>query len=264
MGKNLLQFDNLRQYSTLKHFSTTISGGVSKGNYSTFNLGGYSGDDSDNINENRRRLTNVLGISQDDLFLPYQTHGDTIQVIDQAFMSLSKEEKKERLTGVDALITNLKNIGIGVTTADCVPVLIYDPENHALGVAHAGWRGTVSCISAKTVQAMMRHFNSNPEKLCVAIAPSICSECFEVGDDVVDAFVNTGFEMDSIAFRNSNTGKIHIDLRVANELVLNRVGVLSSNIEVSDMCTFMQSDKFFSARRQTIHSGRMATGGVLM
>ena len=259
--KNILQFETLVKHESLFAFSTTISGGVSKGNYNSFNLGLYSGDDVDCVHQNREQLKIISNASE--LYLPYQNHGDEICIIDSSFSVLSEEEKLSQLQGIDALITQEKNICIGVTTADCVPILIYDPVQEILAAVHAGWRGTVARLPEKTISVMTQNFGCNPHDLIVGIGASISAKCFEVGDEVVTHFEEAGFLIDDIAYKNTITNKYHIDLWKANKEAISRVGVMSDNIEISALCTFSDSETFFSARRQTIHSGRMVTGGVL-
>lgn len=242
--------------------TTSIRGGVSQGNYSSLNLCTHSGDMKENVDKNRQRLAQALDVSLKHLFIPFQTHEDKIKVIDHPFLRLSSDDQTKELHGIDALITQERNIAIGVTTADCVPITIYDPINHVLGVAHAGWKGTVAHIGAKTVQKMVEAFSSNASDMKVSIGPSISQEMFEVGDEVGDAFSKGGYDLKDISLRKQETGKLHLDLWKANLLSLVEVGVLTNNIEVSGICTF-QTEEFFSARRQTIKSGRMFTGGIL-
>lgn len=261
-GIGILQFDSLLS-DDLFHFSTTIHGGISQDSYASFNLGFYAGDNPENVFENRLRLAEIADVPVENLYVPYQTHGDQIGVIDEAFLKLSDEEQRNNLSGVDAIITNQREIGIGVTTADCVPILIFDPNRKVLAAVHAGWKGTVLRIAAKTVSKMVEQFSCNPRNLIVGIAPCISQQCFEVGDEVVTAFTDADFSIADIAYKNSDTGKMHINLPLANEVVLRSAGVLKQNIEITDLCTFSNPDMLFSARRQTIHSGRMLTGGVI-
>lgn len=260
---NLLQFNNLGEFQSLTHFSTTVQGGVSEGAYTSFNLGFYSGDNPECVYENRSRLASLINVPLPDLYIPYQTHGDKICVLDSGFMNLSDNDKYLSLNGVDALVTDRKNICIGVTTADCVPVLIYDPAKNVLAAIHAGWKGTVAKIVEKTVAKMADVFGCNPQDMYAGIAPCISQKCFEVGEEVVVAFKEAGFHMNDVAYHNSGTGKMHIDLRQANKILLNEAEIPFQNIETSDLCTYSDSNMFFSARRQTIHSGRMVTGAIL-
>lgn len=260
---NLLHFENLSEFKNLFHFTTTVSGGVSDGDYATFNLGMYSGDDIDCVAENRERLAQILNIQEEDIIVPHQIHDDKILIIDETFSNKTDLEKVQSLNGIDALITNQRNICIGITTADCVPVLIYDTEKKILASVHAGWKGTVSKIAEKTVEKMMSVFGSNPDDLYVGIGPCISQTYFEVGDEVVDAFSHVGYLMEEISYRNEETGKVHVDLQWTNKLILIEAGIPVRNIEVSNLCTYANPDMFFSARRQTVNSGRMLTGGIL-
>lgn len=261
---NLLQFDTWTKLINVSNFSTTSRGGVSSGNYSTFNLGLYTEDDPLNVEVNFRFLAKMLGLDPHLLFLPKQSHGDSICVIDKDFLNQNVEIQKDQLNNIDAIITNVKNIGIGVATADCVPILMYDPRCQVLAAVHAGWKGTVLHIASKTLKKMQQIYGSKPKDVLVGIAPSISAERFEVGEEVGQAFEDANFSLDKIAFRNENTGKLHINLQEANIIDLVKLGVLLTNIENSKLCTYSNPDLFFSARRQTIKSGRMMTGGVLI
>lgn len=261
-GVDLVVFDSILK-DKVSGFCTTINGGVSQGAYATFNQGIYNGDDIDAVAENRERLAQMLEIPEECIIVPRQTHEDKIAIIDEAFLNKSDLEKVHLLNGIDALITNQKGICIGIITADCVPVLIYDSVNNIIATVHAGWKGTVLRIAAKTVQKMIDSFGCTPENLLVGIGPCISQNHFEVGEEVVDAFIQAGYPMETIGVRNANTGKMHLDLPLANKISLTEVGILSSNIELSGLCTYSNPDRFFSARRQGINSGRMLTGGLL-
>lgn len=260
---NLLHFESLSSFSSLFHFTSTISGGVSGGNYATFNLGMYSGDNIDCVAENRERLAGMLNIPEEDIIVPHQTHDDKVLVVDKHFLLKSDLEKVQLLNGIDALITNQSNICIGITTADCVPVIVYDADKHILAAVHTGWKGTVAGIAGKTVVKMVEAFGCRPADLLAVIGPCISQKNFEVGEEVVEAFRNAGFPLDNISYRNRETGKAHINLQLANKLILINAGIPEKNIEESNLCTFDNPDKFFSARRQTVYSGRMITGGML-
>lgn len=263
-NNSLLQFESFTKYDSLTHFSTTTSGGVSSGNYATFNLGIHSGDQIECVAENRNRLADILNIAEENLITPYQTHEDKTAIIDESFLSKSDLEKSNLLHGIDALITNQRGICIGVSTADCVPILAYDPTKQVLAAIHAGWRSTVAKLPSKVISIMSEKFGCNPSDIIVGIAPSISKEYFEIGDEVLEAFDKAGFPIEDISYRNSQTGKMHIDLWMANELMLILSGVSFSNIEISGLCTYSNPELFFSARRQGIRSGRMLTGGILL
>ncbi len=251
--------------SAVVAFSTTRQGGCSVGNYAAFNINHYCGDSEEHIARNRQALCRLLGISGEHLIMPHQTHETRVVRIDETFLSLSSAERQDALEGVDALITNLSGVCIGVSTADCIPILLYDEEHHALSAVHAGWRGTVKRIVVKAVAAMTEHYGTRPEQLVAQIGPGISLDSFEVGDEVYETFCNESFEMSTISRRypvadNSQVEKWHIDLPECNRQQLVAAGLLPASISVLPVCTFVHHDRFFSARRLGIQSGRIFTG----
>ena len=170
------------------------------------------------------------------------------------------EERQQALEGIDALMTNIEEVCIGVSTADCIPVLLYDPEHRAVCAIHAGWRGTVKRITEQAVQKMIAVYGSRPADMVAQIGPGISLDSFEVGDEVYETFANEGFPMESISKKRD---KWHIDLPTCNRLQLESMGVPAQHISVSPVCTFKQTDSFFSARRLGINSGRIFTAIIL-
>ena len=244
----------------VKAFSSTRHGGYSKGSYGEFNINHYCGDSEEAIKQNRALLCQLLQIDDDHLLMPHQVHQTEIVAVDEAFLGLSSAERKARLEGVDALMTDMSGICIGVSTADCIPVLLYDKPHHAACAIHAGWRGTVKRIVEKAVASMTAVYGSRPTDIMAQIGPGIHLESFEVGDEVYEAFVSEGFTMETISKKME---KWHIDLPECNRLQLLDSGVPQRQIAVSEVCTFQQSDTFFSARRLGINSGRIFTGILL-
>lgn len=241
-------------------FSTTRHGGFSQGAYGEFNINRYCGDDEDCVNSNLETLGRTLGISQNAIIMPHQTHGNEVRQIAKDFLSLPETVKSMVLEGVDALITDVRNICIGVSTADCIPITIYDPEHNTSAAVHAGWRGTVKLIAQKAVSAMHTAYGSRPDKLLAAIGPSISLDAFEVGDEVYDEFSAAGFDMEAISLRKE---KWHIDLKECNRRLLVASGLRPENITVSPVCTYSNSSDYFSARRLGTASGRIYTGIML-
>ncbi len=241
----------------VKAFTTTRKGGVSQGNYGEFNINEYCGDEPKHVEENRRLLGAELGIDAERILMAHQVHGVEVRQIASGFLSLPENVRKMRLEGVDALMTDQKGICIGVSTADCIPVLLYDEEHHAVAAIHAGWRGTVQRIVHKTVQEMMLVYQTDPKKLKAVIGPGISLANFEVGDEVYEAFEQATFPMEEIAERH---GKWHINLPLCNQLMLEHLGVKHENIQVSSICTYAHYDEYFSARRLGVNSGRLYTG----
>lgn len=276
----------LHHYKIGEHviaFSTTRQGGCSEGNYAEFNINAYCGDSVEHIQRNRAALCDLLGITDDRLVMPHQVHDTRIAAIDSSFLHLPATERQEELEGVDALMTNLPGVCIGVSTADCIPVLLYDAKLRAVCAIHAGWRGTVKRIVEKSLAALTATYGSRPEDVYAQICPGISLDSFEVGDEVFEAFQQEGFPMNLISQRYpSDSGSIachtllrekfftshsslipskwHIDLPECNRLQLLSCGVPESHIHVSPICTYKQHDLFFSARRLGINSGRIFSG----
>ena len=242
-------------------FSTTRHGGVSKGNYASLNINGYCGDAKEDVAENRRLLCMSLNLNDEShLVIPHQTHGTTVLTVDKTFMALDEEQRQQRLEGIDAVITNVPQICIGVSTADCIPIIIYDVVHHAAAAIHAGWRGTVAHIVKKAVAALQAAYGSQPEELQAWIGPGISLKNFEVGQEVYDQFAEAGFQMERIAMKYE---KWHIDLPMCNRMQLEEAGVPLQSIRQMAVCTYDQTDDYFSARRLGINSGRIYTGVIL-
>lgn len=238
--------------------------------YEGFNITSYTGDDINHVTACREALCQRLGITSDRLFLPRQVHGTRI-------VEVTPATQPSDLEGVDALITTLADVCIGISTADCVPLLLHDTRTGAIAAAHAGWRGTVARIGCLTLEAMHDAFGTRPEDTVCAIGPSIGPDAFEVGDEVYETFAAAAFPMERIAHRqatkreddslasarnkeNSPLSKWHIDLWQANAWQLERAGVPSENIHIAAICSYQLYDRFFSARRLGINSGRTYSG----
>lgn len=237
-------------------FSTTRQGGYSEGNYGQFNINRYCGDHAAAIAQNRQALCQLLQIDNRCLLMPHQVHLTEIATIDSDFLGLDDDERLQRLEGVDAIMTDRAGVCVGVSTADCIPVLLYDGVHHAVCAIHAGWRGTVSRIVEKAVKAMMETYGSLADAIQAQIGPGISLDSFEVGDEVYDAFAQAGFDMAAISQKQA---KWHINLPACNRLQLMAMGVKPDHISVSDICTYKTHDTFFSARRLGINSGRIFT-----
>ena len=257
---NLLQFESLNKQSGIEHFFTTRKGGVSKGSFSSLNLGNFSDDCPMDIYENRHILSRMWYMDIDDFIVPHQTHSNNVLVIDEEFMKSSPSEKINILYGVDATITQLKDIFLCATTADCVPVLLYDTKKQVAAAIHAGWKSIVGGILEKTIAKMREVYNSDPSDIVAAIGPSISQKNYEVGRDFIAAFIDVGFDLRYSVYVNHESNKWHVNLRYIVHNELERLGISSKQIEVSLLCTFDESDLFFSARRQSIVSGRMLSG----
>ena len=252
-------------------FSTTRHGGTSEGNHASLNINPYCGDKPEHVAANRTLLAAELGISPDRLILPHQTHGTETRIIGEEFCALPERIRQMLLEGVDALLTNVEGVCIGVSTADCIPVLLYDEEHRATAAIHAGWRGTLARIVSKTIADMSVAYKTDAKKLKAVIGPGISQKNFEVGDEVYAAFEQAAFDMEAIAEHQIKRcpdatdpskafqQKWHINLPLANRNILEHMGVKPENIIQSDVCTYDSTDRFFSARRLGTESGRIYT-----
>lgn len=261
---HILKFESFSCFEKVLAFSTTRLGGCSEGSYDSFNLSYYSGDDPVKVAGNRALLCKSLGVETDRLFVPYQTHEAEIATIDEAFLQLSSDEQEKCLHGKDALVTACRPLAIAVTTADCVPILLYDKDKGVAAAIHAGWRGTCLHIVDTTIRKMIEEYSCLPGSLYAAIGPAISVSSFEVGEEVRLAFEQAGFEMEAVAQLNPATGKTHIDLWEANRREMIRAGIPSIQIQVAGLCTLQTSEAFFSARKLGVVSGRMLTGICLI
>ena len=200
--------------------------------------------------------------TQRDAVLPYpviqghQVHDCKVAIMDRPEMT------REELEGYDAFVTNLSGVAIGVRTADCVPVLLFDPVKRVVAAIHAGWKGTVLHISEKAVSAMVQKFGCNPADMRAAIGPGIGPDSFQVGEEVAEHFKNADFPIEEIwSFRGPGdgtpmSGGHHIDLFKANRWLLETAGIPGESIQVCGIDTYT-TDAFFSARREGIQCGRI-------
>lgn len=220
------------------------------------------------IGRDRSLLLAALHVSCKDMVYPHQTHTDRVAVVDEELLSLPAAQRKENLEGVDAVISRVRNVVVGISTADCIPVIVYDAEHDAAAAIHAGWKGTRLRIVEKAVARMQQVFGTNAASCTAAIGPGISQDSFEVGQEVVDAFSHAGFEMERYTIMKRRP---HIDLKEINRQQLMTMGLQEQNIQVSDIDTFTDG-RFFSARREqlppaadgtVVKCGRILSGFVL-
>ena len=254
--------DYLDDDSRVFAFSTTRKGGVSKGNYGGFNMNSYCGDNPSHVEANRKAFCYLFGLDESKLVMPHQVHGTEVRIIDDAFEAMSPDKRARYLEGVDAVMTQKSRLCIGVSTADCIPVLLVDHAKVAVCAIHAGWRGTVKGIVKESFAAMQEAYGCDVNDMEAIIGPGISMKNFEVGDEVYDEFRGAGFRMDDISCRMG--GKWHIDLWEANCQQLRDMGFPQEKIMVAGICTYDHVDDFFSARRLGIASGRIFTGAILV
>jgi purine-nucleoside/S-methyl-5'-thioadenosine phosphorylase / adenosine deaminase len=207
---------------------------------------------------NRRVWADLIGIDASELVAGRQVHGTHVHVVDEQHRGLGALRIEDAIPQTDALITRTPGLPLTIYTADCVPVLVYDPVEHALGLAHAGWRGTVGNIAGAVVAAMRAEFGSQPANLIVRLGPSIGPCCYEVGDEVIDAWRASGVDHCTDAIQPKDP-RAHLDLWRANSLAFEAAGVLAGHVETSGICTRCHAERFFSRRAGQGHRGLFAT-----
>jgi YfiH family protein len=215
----------------------------------------FTGDTVEIYENNRDLLAEKLMIKSDQLVFPRQTHTNCVAEISD----IPEDDIKE----TDALVTNKKEICLCVQTADCVPVLLYDPVNNVVAAIHAGWRGTVKKIVEIAVQKMIKNYGSSPKKILAAIGPSISPDIYEIGDEVVKE-VKKSIPNSNLLLFKTDSGKYHLNLWEANRQLLLKNKLQEKNIEILGECSYSKSSKYFSARKEGLQTGRMVSGIMLL
>ena len=242
-----------------RHVFTTRHGGVSEGIFASFNLGSNRGDEPERVRENYRRLCALFGVGIDDCAVTNQVHKNAVRIVDKSDKHVCMSPVPYE---VDGLVTGEKGLPIICMTADCVPVLLWDEQNRAVGAVHCGWRSSVTDILKNALEAMAS-FGVKPEEVHAAIGPAIGRCCFETDDDVPDAVGEyLGGDTDGLFDRRPD-GKTMVDLRAANARRLMQLGVKGENIDISDECTYCCHDKYWSHRYTKGQRGSQAAVIVL-
>ncbi len=238
------------------HAFTTRLGGVSEGIFDSLNIAMHRGDSAENVAHNHAILARALGYDVNCTVLAHQTHSDIVRAVTRADCAgLNHHAYPE----CDALITCDAGVALVIFTADCTPILFYDPVTGTVGAAHAGWRGTVAGIAAKTVEAMVREFGCKASDIRAAIGPNIGACCFETNRDVPDA-VRAACGAEAEEHIRAVDDKYYVNLKEINALFLRRAGVLQ--IEQSTACTVCEHDRFWSHRYT--HGERGSQGAVIV
>ena len=237
------------------HAFTTRLGGVSTGHLSSLNLTVGRGDTMENVEENIRILAHGVGFDPEKIVLTRQIHSSIVRVVtEKDCLGLCHQAYPQ----CDGLVTNEPGLSLMVFTADCTPILLWDPVTGAVGAAHAGWRGTAADIAGKTVRAMQDAFGCNPANIRAAIGPNIGFCQFETGSDVPQA-MKEAFGSGVEPFIRPAGEKYYVNLKEINRFALNRAGV--SSVDVSTDCTMCSPDRFWSHR--ATQGKRGAQGAVI-
>jgi len=241
----------------VKNGFTTKYGGVSTGFYAEMNMAALK-ETPEIIQENYRRICQKLEMNEKRAVLSYQTHTVNVRVVTEEDLGKGPFLPRD-YTDTDGLVTNLPDVPLVTLYADCVPLYFYDPVKKAIGLSHAGWRGTVNRMAESTVRKMTEAFGTDPGDLYTAIGPSICRSCYEVGPEVAEEFVKTfGEEHRAELLDEKPNGKYQLDLWASNRLVMLQCGIPADHITVSDICTKCCSDLLYSHRVMGKNRGLLA------
>ena len=257
-GRDYLTFKKLNALPWLMNAFSTRRGGVSEGRYASMNLSFSVGDDPARVVTNYRLMGEKIGVSAEDMVLAHQTHTTNVMPVgnEHRGMGIVKERS---FSDIDGIMTDTKGLCLVTSHADCVPLYFVDPVNHAIALAHSGWKGTAGNICKNTVDGMRLSYNTDPKELIAVIGPAIGVECYEVGPDVAGIFRSKYSipECEAI-LRPKDNGKFDLDLIRANLINMLNCGILPENIEVSDICTCCCHDWMHSHRGSGGKRGGMA------
>jgi len=249
-----LTFSNLEAYPGLLHAVFTRIGGVSAPPYATLNQSYAVGDRPECVIANRELACAQLGLGMESLTSTYQAHGLDIRQVRRGDRGTGAYPTKG-LPRADALITDEPEVPLLMRFADCTPIILYDPVHHAVGLAHAGWKGTVGKIAQRTVEAMQGAFDSDPETMVAALGPGIGPCCYVVRDDVA-SLAKAAFTSWREVLVSLGDGLWRFDLYRANWAALASAGVPPANVELAEYCTSCRTDLFFSHRAENGRTGR--------
>ena len=238
------------------HAVSTRLGGYSEEPFDSLNLALHVGDTGETVLKNRTKFIQSLGYGLKDIVTPNQVHGDKIFRVEEIHRGLGSQNYSDAIPETDALITNIHKLPLMLCFADCVPVFFLDTKNLAVGLAHAGWKGTLNKIAAKTFLAMQKEFNTRAEDCLVGIAPSIGVCCYEVGEEIISACKKSFADTSEIL--EEREGKTYLNLWAANAVQLAEVGLDKNNIDIAGECTCCKSSWYFSYRASHGKTGRIA------
>lgn len=251
-GVTFLSYPMLENTGIVNHGFSTRLGGVSTGHCATMNISTTRGDNPEAIVENKKRIAAAIGVEVDSMTFTHQTHTTNVVVV-------RKEDRGRRFMETDGMITNVPGICLVTFYADCVPLYFVDPMKKAIGMSHSGWRGTVGKMGKVTVEKMVETYGSTPADIIAAIGPSICQECYEVSEDVINEFMkNFAENLWNDIFYQKENGKYQLNLWRANEEVLLEAGIKKENIAVTNVCTHCNPDVLFSHRTSGFNRGNLS------
>lgn len=241
-----LASEEMEQAGGVAHGFSTRLGGISEGMWASLNLGVSRGDDPDHVRENYRRFLTAIGAQGPRMAMSNQVHENHVRVITKADV---KEDPYEKVSyEADGLVTDLPGVTLVIFSADCLPILYYDPVRQVVAAAHAGWRGTAADIAGAVVRKMEEVYGCDPQNILAAIGPGIGPCCFETHEDVPNAMTEAMGAAALSAIEVLPTGKFHVDLKALNAKRLESAGLDPAHIAVSPDCTCCMPEKYWSHR----------------
>lgn len=255
-GVPFLTYNRLSQIDFIRHAFSTKHGGVSTDEWTSMNFAFSRGDKAENVIENYKIFSDAVGFDYNSLVTSSQDHNTYVRPVTKNECGIGIWREKDMLS-VDALITNEPNVTLVTHYADCTPLFFVDTVGKAIGLAHAGWRGTVGRIGEEVIKKMTSLYGTNPKDVVVAIGPAISKCCYEVDRDCAENFYNLKDLDNSKFIFPKSDGKYMIDLLETNRQIVMKAGVKEENIVLSDLCTKCNSDLLWSHRATNGHRGTM-------
>lgn len=257
-----LAADGMEAAGGIAHGFSTRAGGVSQGMWASLNLGVSRGDDPDHVRENYRRFLSAIGAREGKIAMTNQVHGGVVRTITSADW---KDDPYEKVGyEADGLMTAIPGVTLVIFSADCIPILFYDPVRKVIAAAHAGWRGTAEGVAANAVARMKDVYGCRGEDILAAIGPGICPNCFETHEDVPNAMMSAMATAALSYLEIKENGKFAVDLKGLNAKRLELAGLDPANIAICGECTACRTDRFWSHRKMGTSRGSMAAAIQLL
>lgn len=251
-GVPVLKYSLLEESGIVNHGFSTKLGGVSIGHCATMNISTSRGDDPAAVEENKRRIANAIGVKPEHMVYTQQTHTTNVSIV-------TKEDRGRIIPETDGMITNDPEVCLVTFYADCVPLYFVDPVKKAIGLSHSGWRGTVNKMANVTIEKMQKEFGCNPADILAVVGPSICQDCYEVSEDVIEKFrKNYKEEYWTDIFYKKENGKYQLNLWKANEYNFLDAGIKPEHIAVTNVCTCCNPEVLFSHRITGFNRGNLS------
>ena len=251
-GVPYLTYPLFERTGVVRHGFSTRLGGVSTGACASMNISTTRGDDPEHVKRNCELMAQALGVKAEDFTYTHQTHTTNVAVV-------RAEDKGKHFPETDGLVTNVPGICLVTFYADCVPLYFVDPVKRVIGLSHSGWRGTVGKMGKVTVELMEREYGCSPGDILAAVGPSICQDCYEVSEDVIERFRDAfAEELHSGIFYKKENGKYQLNLWEANRQILLEAGISGEHMAVTNLCTHCNPEILFSHRATGNRRGNLS------